>query len=582
MLFLTAVWALLNPFNINAEAASKPCKKNISSKTKAQSYLAPPACYDLNRWHGIKIIKAVNGRIAKPAFPFKYQDMTHQKVRDFGRRIGIGQMMESSKNELELVQKICDWANSRWGHMQPMPYPAWDGREILDKVEKGDAFWCTFKAALFVHACNAAGLNARMLGINIKDSYAHTVTEVYNNDYRKWVLVDPWMNCYYQRNGIPLSALQFHQSVNDSNGINVIYGSNGRFLEYWDYKTGKAENIPSANRKIPLKKDKEKGLLEYYHDIRIVLRNDRMVNPQPKENTCVDGFMVPYNPRGGDWWGPQLHWVDENTSPLITCDNTSRIEDFQWPLNEVKVDLKKISLPGAPAVLQVSFSTLTPNFSHYRLEVDGKTVNFNKNTFLWKLKKGRNSLTVTSINDSKRPGFPSEFVLEYAPSLTDFSRKVTVELKNPGFENSTEDQRPAKWHTITSNPLKYGCFELDSAVKHSGSFSLKASPARDLQTGIEYAFIVKSATFNANASTDVIYSIWLKASRENTPVDLALMDASPKNSASYVKRISVGKKWKKYELKCRLHNEIQIIYVGFKVYNNTIWADDANIIEAGH
>jgi hypothetical protein len=493
-------------------------------------------------------------------------------------------LCKDSKNELELVQKICNWSNSQWGHMQPMPYPAWDSHEILDKAEKGDAFWCTFKSALFVHACNAAGLTARMLGINIKDSYAHTVTEVYINDFRKWMLVDPWMNCYYERDAVPLSARQFHQSMNDSNGIDVIYGSNGRFLEYWDYKTRKTQTLPHANKKIPLKKDKEKGLLKYYHDLRIVLRNDRMVNPQPKENIYIDGFMVPYNPRGGDWWGPQLHWVDNSNVPLITCENTSRIEDFEWPLNEVKVDLRKTSLPGKPLILKAIFSTLTPNFAHYKLEIDGKIFTTTKEAFTWKLNKGRNCLKIQSLNELGRAGFPSEFILDYDPSLIDYSRKVTIELKNHDFEKSIEDSdtktlRPESWSTITSNSLKYNHFKLDSKVKHSGKYSLKATPAKEPQTAIEYAFIVKSDAFPANAASNVIYSNWLKADKEDTPVDLALMDAGQKNSAAFIKRIKVGTKWRKYELKCRLHNEINKIYVGFKLYTGTIWADDADIVE---
>jgi hypothetical protein len=119
--------------------------------------------------------------VTQPSFPFIYQDMTHLKVRKLYDRAGFDAMVKSSKTELELIGKISDWANKQWGHTQPLPYPAWDANEILDKAEKGDAFWCTFKAALFVQGCNAVGLTARMLGINPFNEAAHTVTEVYNN-----------------------------------------------------------------------------------------------------------------------------------------------------------------------------------------------------------------------------------------------------------------------------------------------------------------------------------------------------------------------------------------------------------------
>ncbi len=573
---------------VHADRASDAYMKAIEENDraaafKAQSYLAPPYCYDLNLWHGVKILKAVNGRVRKPSFPFIYQDMTHLKVRQLRERAGIDEMIRTTKDELELIGKISDWANKQWGHIQPFPYASWDAHEILDKAENGDAFWCTYKAALFVQACNAAGLTGRILGINPKDKATHTVTEVYINDFRKWMLVDPWVNCYFEREGIPLSALDFHFSIGSPEGIYLVFGENGRGTEYWDYKTGKAQNIPHASKRVPIEDDQNKGLIEFYYDIRVVMRNDHTVHPQSKENVYVDGFMVPYNARGGEWWGPQLKWIDENTLPQITCSNTDDIDDFAWPLNEVKVDLIKVSVPGAPTVLETHFSTLTPNFSRYNLSIDGRTVPLDGDVFIWKLKQGKNTLRIASINDVDRSGFPCEFEIEYDPSLADYSQRVTVKLENPGFEeadpNAKNSDRPYKWGTICSNALQFKDFRIDKRVKHSGKYSLRAAPAVDTDTGNEYAFIVKTDNFEVNAGTDVVYSIWLKADKENIPVDIALLEAKFKGLGTYVERVTVEKKWKKYELKCRLHNEINIIYVGFKVYTGTVWADDVRFEE---
>ena len=551
---------------------------------RAQSFLTPPYCYDLNLWHGVKFIKAVNGHVVKPTYPFMYQDMTHLKVRELYVRAGIKEMEKVSHTEFELIQHICNWANMHWGHMQPLPYPSWDAHEILDRVEKGDAFWCTFKADLFVQACSAAGLTARMMGINRQDADAHTVTEVYSNEFRKWMLVDPWLNCYVERDGVPLSAREFHNSMENPAGIYLVFGENGRGTEYWDFKTGKAQTIPHAHARIPIEEDSSRGLINHYHDVRIVLRNDHTVHPQSKENVYIDGFMVPYNARGGEWWGPQLHWIDDKTPPQITCDNTGEINDFEWPLNEVKVDFMKVSIPGEPLVIETKFSTLTPNFSHFLLTIDDKPIPIDDNVFRWRLRKGTNSMKVASFNDVGRSGFPSEFVIQYDPDSIDYTAPVTVELKNPGMEEENKKSRgnihtPAYWGTVTSNALQFKEFSLDSSVKHSGRYALKVTPAQDVETGIEYAFIIRSDNFKVNPGTDVIYSIWLRASQDNVPVDIALLESTYKGLGTYVERIVVGKKWEKYELKCRLHNEITQIYVGFKVYSGTVWADDANFVE---
>jgi hypothetical protein len=101
--------------------------------------------------------------------------MTDLRVRKLADRAGLDDMIRESKSEMELVRRISDWANTRFGHMIPLPYSTWDANEILDRVERGDTFFCTFKAVPFVQLCNAAGLTACVLGINRKDADAHTV-----------------------------------------------------------------------------------------------------------------------------------------------------------------------------------------------------------------------------------------------------------------------------------------------------------------------------------------------------------------------------------------------------------------------
>jgi hypothetical protein len=244
----------------------------------------------------------------------------------------------------------------------------------------------------------------------------------------------------------------------------------------------------------------------------------------------------------------------------------------------------KTSVPGEPVTLEAKFTTLTPCFSHYQLEIDGKQVPVEGDVYEWKLKKGTNSLKIASINAAGRSGFPSDFILEYNPDSVDYSKPVTVELKNHGMENTAGGSTkgnlvPANWGAITSNALRFREFTLDSGVKHSGKYSLRAAPARDPKTDIEYAFIVKSDNFAINPAADVIYSIWLRAAEDNTPVDIGLLDSTYKGQGTYIERVTVGKTWKKYELKCRIHNEITQAYIAFKVYTGTVWADDVSYLE---
>ncbi len=556
---------------------------NDAAVARARSFLAPPNCYDINLWRGIEFTRMVNGRVGQSRFPFTWQEMDHLKLRMLRERIGLSEMERASASELELIRAIADWANTRWGHLQPLPFAAWDAHEILDRVDRGEAFWCTYKAALFVQACCAAGLNARMLDINRRDADGHDVAEVYSNQFRKWMLVDPWMNMYMERNGVPLSALEIHDSISSPEGITLVFGEHGRGTEYWDQRAGKAASIPHANARTPIAEDPRQGLLPYYHDVRIILRNDFTTHPQLREDLEIDGFTVPANITGGDWTAPLLHYTDDATPPVMSMLNSGDPADFNRPLNEVRVDFRQLSPPGDPAVIEARFATDTPCFDRYRLLVDGKEIPVEGDRFVWNLHEGGNSLKISTVNARGREGFPSDFALTYTPSRADHSRQVVPTLNNGGFEvaDSKNPAVPVAWGTITSNPFGCGAFGLDTKVKRSGKSSLRAAPAHDPKTGVEYSFIVSSASFPVNAARDVIYSIWLRADHDNTPVDLALLDTTEKQQGTWSKRVLVDRQWKRYELKCRLHNELTDLYVGFKVYSGTVWADDAEYREIG-
>lgn len=558
---------------------------------RAQSFLMPPYGDDPNAWHGITIRRAVNGRIGRPRYPFTYQDMADLRVRALYARAGIARMERAATSELDLIRRIADWANRQWGHMRPLPYASWDALEILDRGEKGDGFWCEYKAALFVQACNAAGLTARIVGINRKDEDSHMVAEVYSNQFRKWMLVDAWWNCYYERNGVPLSAIEFHQAAGHLDGIEAVFGPSGKLKEYWALKTGRATSLPHANQRVAVATDPQHGLNDWYYDLHVVLRNDHTVHPQPNHNTYVDGFLVPPNYRGGDWRGAQLHWVDEHTPPQLTAPNSSNLADFEWPLNEVRVDLQLVSVAGEKPVIAARFTTRTPSFARFDLQVDGTPVSITADplsadavtgaNYTWALKPGENTLHITAVNVVGRAGFPSDFILDYDPAATQLPPHVTsIAVPNPGFEERSGDNRPAGWSTITSNQLGAGEFTLDGQQSHSGREALRVTPARDRATGIDYAFIVRSDNFRVNPATDVVYSVWLKAAQDDTPVDIALLDGTYKGHGTYAERVQVGREWKRYDLKCRLHNQLTTVWVGFKVYHGTVWADDASVREA--
>ena len=53
-------------------------------------------------------------------------------------------------------------------------------------------------------------------------SLHHGVNEVWSNDYAKWVLLDAKYDIHFERDGVPLSALQLHEAVRADGGRSIV------------------------------------------------------------------------------------------------------------------------------------------------------------------------------------------------------------------------------------------------------------------------------------------------------------------------------------------------------------------------
>ena len=111
LFFMMVFTGSVFPDNVSKAYRAALERGDNNAAFKAQSYLAPLFCYDMNRLHGIKFTKTVNGHLENPRFPFTYQDMSHLKVRKLYERAGIAAIEKASRTELELIQRISDWAD---------------------------------------------------------------------------------------------------------------------------------------------------------------------------------------------------------------------------------------------------------------------------------------------------------------------------------------------------------------------------------------------------------------------------------------------------------------------------------------
>src|SRR5439155_24556170 len=102
-----------------------------------------------------------------------------------------------------------------------------DAFAILEKAKTGAGFNCTHSMAVQHAVMVSMGYVARDLGVDrnhedIGRSMHHGVNEVWSNDYAKWVLLDAKYDTHYERDGVPLSALELHEAVRADGGKGVM------------------------------------------------------------------------------------------------------------------------------------------------------------------------------------------------------------------------------------------------------------------------------------------------------------------------------------------------------------------------
>src|SRR6187200_1167577 len=95
---------------------------------------------------------------------------------------------------------------------------------------RGQSFFCTQYAQLLASSAASLGWVDRTLalrrhkGVNARGgSTEHSTTEIWSNQYRKWVMLDPTSNMYLEMNGVPLNAYEIRQEWFYNSGKELVF-----------------------------------------------------------------------------------------------------------------------------------------------------------------------------------------------------------------------------------------------------------------------------------------------------------------------------------------------------------------------
>jgi hypothetical protein len=284
------------------------------------------------------------------------EDFHNPRLKRLRNEYALEKVVAGEPNEFRKLLKLRHWVHTRW----PIDNDQKEGGDafaILEKAKTGAGFHCSHSLTVQHAVLVSMGFIARDLGVdrNHEDlgrSMHHGVNEVWSNYYAKWVLLDAKYDIHFERDGVPLSALELHEAVRADGGQGVVK------MQGVDRRPAPMDS-PSA----------PEGTIRSYWWISYYLRPNPFTEPHWSGGSRLhvfdnDAFRNTTWYRGGSG-GEKLvrHWAYA-AKAFIPTSNRHEIE---WTPGVVDLRARQI----AQGEIEVQLRSATPNFKTYLTRTNG-------------------------------------------------------------------------------------------------------------------------------------------------------------------------------------------------------------------
>jgi hypothetical protein len=298
-------------------------------------------------------------------------------------------VVKEGKTEFEKLVRLKDWVSKQWKYKPPEGrYPAWDADEIMTRK----IGFCVQYSITFVQCASSLGHQARFVfGFHPEVMGGHEISEVWSNEFRKWVAMDANGNRFYYdpQLNVPLSMLETHnRMVKHYYGNKFAIPGNAPKTPSYAQDLVSVLGLATVGQAPKDEKPKDFPAWSKWLLIRYVPRNNFYGKPEPLPR--LQGW-------GGWTWPYHWVWYDAQTPKrhLYNYDYTSRVSDLEWTLNQVRFDA---TYRVKPRALDIQMGTFTPHFETFLVNIDGKGWNPSGSAFVWDLSSGANKLEMRVRN----------------------------------------------------------------------------------------------------------------------------------------------------------------------------------------
>lgn len=321
-----------------------------------------------------------NNKIIKSNYNFIYEHWKEKRLYELYGREDYKSI--KAKSEFEYFLKLAEWVNFQWKSSTPNPYPLSNAISILDDIRSGKTGgFCGQYAYVYADVLKSLGFFAvRYVELWSNKGESHFSVEVWSNEYKKWVMIDPHQGLYYvlKSDNKPANAYEIRRSLNEA-----------------DFKVIEKPIVKDFKIKHYVKK-------RVYQNFAVSLRSDLMRHTKPL--TIGDRFDM------------FLFYKDKytNASAFKTFGNkipyrniTTRLEDLYYECNRVRVEYEIID---NKIYFQFFTDSQTPNFKSFAVSFDkGKIWKYSNSKIEIPIPKENKTFYVKTINMLNRSG-PIEIV----------------------------------------------------------------------------------------------------------------------------------------------------------------------------
>lgn len=267
--------------------------------------------------------------------PFtSFEDLSSPKFESLRERFRPDTVFHDEKDEFKRILLLRNWISGviKISDFEP-DYPGHDYADsILDAALKGQGYHCGHYMIVQNAVMNSYGYVTRCIGAgagikNGEDGH-HGANEIWSNTYNKWFLSDAKYNHHFEKDGIPLSALEVRKEYLNNKGreVQMVKGSSREVIAYDSLKneSGKWEQVT------------KESFMQTFTWIAWESSNDRFVH-WPENSDALANLILykdDYSDKNTWIWDGKPHWG-------YAANRFTRVADrnaIEWHPNSVFIN----------------------------------------------------------------------------------------------------------------------------------------------------------------------------------------------------------------------------------------------------